>query len=144
MRAAWAARRALLALLLAAPWLHAQPALTADEARGVRAVIQAQLDAFAIDDAEQAFSFASAEIRHQFGSAPAFMAMVRDSYPALVRPASVAFLKPERSGERVLQALQLTDAHGKAWLALYQMQRLDDGAWRIAGCVLRPNDGQST
>lgn len=137
-------RRALLALLLAAPVLHAQPALTADEARAVRAVISAQLAALAIDDAEQAFSFASAEIRRRFGTAQAFMAMVRGSCPAVYRPASVAFLKLQRSGDQVLQAVQLTDARGKAWLAQYQMLRLHNGAWRIAGCVLRPNDGQST
>jgi Domain of unknown function (DUF4864) len=134
-------RRALLALLLGAPALRAQPMLSPDEAR---AVISAQLAAFAADDAEQAFSFASAEIRNQFGTARAFMAMVRDSYPAVYRPASVAFLKLERRGNLMLQAVQLTDARGKSWLAQYRMQRLDDGSWRIAGCILSPNDGQST
>ncbi len=137
-------RRALLALLLAAPALRAQPMLSADEARGVRAVISAQLAAFAADDAEQAFAFASAEIRSQFGTAQAFMAMVRDSYPAVYRPASVAFLKLELRDDLMLQAVQLTDVRGKSWLAQYRMQRLDDGSWRIAGCVLSPNDGQST
>jgi hypothetical protein len=70
--------------------------------------------------------------------------MVRDSYPAVYRPASVAFLKLERRGDRVQQAVQLSDCRGRPWLALYEMQRLDDGTWRFAGCVLNANDGQST
>jgi hypothetical protein len=141
------ARRALLLMLLAPPGLRAQPAPTTDEAREareVRAVIRAQLDALAADDAQQAFSFASDEIRRRFGTAQAFTAMVRDSYPAVYRPASVAFLKLERRGDRVQQAVQLTDGRGRPWLALYEMQRLDGGTWRIAGCVLSANDGQST
>jgi hypothetical protein len=137
-------RRALLVMLLAPPALRAQPALTTDEAREVRAVIRAQLDALAADDAQQAFSFASDEIRRRVGTAQAFMAMVRDSYPAVYRPASVAFLKLERRGDRVQQAVQLTDSRGRPWLALYEMQRLGDRTWRVAGCVLSANDDQST
>jgi hypothetical protein len=66
-------------------------ALAQDDVRAVRTVIRAQVDAFAADDAERAFSYASATIRTQFGDAATFMAMVRAGYPMVVLPATVAF-----------------------------------------------------
>lgn len=140
----------LIALLGSGTGLYVQAAaavptmLSATEARAVRAVIQGQLDAFAADDAERAFSFAAKGIRELFGDASNFMTMVRDSYPVVYRPASVTFLKPERREGQVLQAVQLTDASGKMWLALYSLQFLADRTWRIAGCAVVANDGRST
>src|SRR5436309_410635 len=66
------------------------------EAKAVRTVVQAQLKALAVDDAKAAFGFASPKIREMFGSADDFIEMVRRGYPVVYRPASVAFLKPER------------------------------------------------
>jgi hypothetical protein len=112
--------------------------------RSVRAVIEAQLDAFGADDADRAFSFAAPSIRQMFGSAERFIEMVRSSYPAVYRPASVAFLVPERQGPDVVQGVHLTDRNGTLWLAVYQLQRQPDGAWRIGGCQLVEASGRST
>jgi hypothetical protein len=141
-------RLLLLALLCAAggAGAQAQPRtpLSPAETRQVRVLIESQLQAFAADDADRAFSFASDELRRLFGSAENFVAMVRSSYPVVYRPASVRFLLPERADRQVLQAVQMTDGTGKAWLALYRVQRLADRSWRIAGCQLVENDGRST
>lgn len=135
-----------LTALLAQPLaIAAQTAAPADsEALRVRSVIEGQLEAFAADDAERAFSFAAPTIRQMFGTAERFMAMVQAGYPVVYRPASVVFLQPQASGGALLQAVRMTDAAGAVWLVLYQMQRQADGSWRIAGVELRPTRVRAT
>jgi hypothetical protein len=128
----------VLRLLLAGLALVAQLAgaadLTRDETRAIRAVIQAQLDAFEADDAKRAFSYASPGIQQQFGTAEHFMAMVRGQYAVVYRPASVSFLQPQRIDGQVTQGVRMTDATGAAWLVVYLMEQQRDRSWRIAGC----------
>jgi len=135
----------LILALLAAVTAHSDTTWLADaDAQAIRSVIEAQLDAFSADDAEKAFSFASADIRDTFGTAEVFMAMVKLSYPVVYRPASVLFLEPERIDEEVIQPVQMSDADGALWLAMYRMQRQPDSSWRIGGCVLTSLAGSST
>ncbi len=114
------------------------------DARQVRQVIEAQLAALAADDAERAFSYATAALRRQFGSAEHFIAMVRGAYPVVYRPASVSFMQPEADGAAILQGVQMADAGGTLWLASYRLERQRDRHWRIAGCVLSPSAALST
>ena len=113
------------------------------DAADIRAVVQAQLDALAVDDADRAFSFAAPGIRKMVGNAQNFLEMVRSGYPVVHRPASVAFLKAEYQGAEVIQAVQMTDAKGIAWLAVYNLQRQPDNSWRISGCAVVPNEGRA-
>ena len=138
--------RFLGALLLAfAPhFVSAQDAVPPEDARAVRAVIEAQLDAFRRDDAARAFSLATPGIRATFGDAETFMDMVRRSYAVVYRPSSVAFEAPLLIGGEVVQPVRLTDAEGRAWLALYPMQRQPDGSWRTNGCRLARLAGTQT
>lgn len=110
----------------------------------VRSVIEAQLAAFAADDAERAFSYAAPSIRELFGGAGAFIAMVRSRYPVVYRPASVDFLEPLPRQRDVLQAVRMADADGAVWIAVYVLERQRGGAWRIAGCELRREARQAT
>ena len=126
-----------LAVSLAA---HAGGVSKAD-AQKVRAVIQAQLDAFAADDARRAFSYAAPGIRQMFGTPERFLAMVREGYPVVYRPASIGYLKPEANGRTVIQAVEMADGEGTLWVAIYQLER-HQGAWRITGCELVPSDGK--
>ena len=130
-------------LLLAAPLLaSAQAPVSAADARAVREVIEAQLDAFRKDDAPRAFSYATAGIREQFRTADNFMQMVRTSYAVVYRPSTVKFEPPQVIDDEVVQPVRLTDADGRAWIAVYPMQREPDGAWRINGCQLTRLSGQ--
>lgn len=126
----------LLHLWLAAAPLVAFPQVESADARAVREVIEAQLDAFRRDDAEQAFSYAAPGIRETFGTAESFMAMVRTQYSVVYRPRSVGFDPPVIAGDELVQPVRMTDAEGRAWLALYPMEKLPDGRWRINGCQL--------
>ena len=118
-------------------------AVPASDAEQVQSVVRAQLAAFAVDDGERAFSFAAPELRQMFGTSALFMRMVRASYPVVYRPASVTFLQPKPDQDVVLQPVQMTDAKGASWLAMYRVQRQADKTWRIAGCILVPNQSRT-
>jgi Domain of unknown function (DUF4864) len=134
----------MLCMLIFSAAALAQPVTLAEE-KNVREVIQSQLAAFAADDAEKAFSYAAPNIRSAFASATHFMAMVRGQYAVVYRPASVAFLKLEgldasRNSAEVVQRVQMTDANGAPWLAVYSLQRQKNNQWQITGCIVTGNN----
>ena len=122
----------------------AAPDVSTADAKAARAVIEAQLAAFAADDAEKAFSYAAPGIRALFVNAERFMSMVREGYPVVYRPASVAFLKPEWSDSKLLQRVQMTDAAGAPWMVVYELERQADKSWRIAACVAARGNARTT
>ena len=134
----------LVAALGAASVAAAGDGVSVADATAVRSVVQAQLDAFAADDAKRAFSYAGPAIREMFGTAERFMAMVKASYPVVYRPAAVAFLVPEPLGEEVVQGVHFTDADGRLWLAVYRLQREGAAGWRINGCQLVETQAKTT
>ena len=145
MNAVLIARRALIVLGLS---LAAGGALAAEvseaQAAKARAVVQAQLDAFAADDARKAFLLASPSARKHLGSPDNFINLVRKSYAVVYRPASVAFLKPQLMDGVLVLGVQMTDAQGAAWLATYQLERQPNGSFLIGGCELVANEGRYT
>ena len=140
MRLMWLLITAACSLALLVP-AQAASFSAADE-KNVREVVQGQLDALARDDADKAFSYATPNIRQAMGTASGFLAMVRDGYPVVYRPASVAFLKPEGQADQVIQRVHMLDAQGESWLAIYSLQRQPSNAWRITGCVVVKNKGR--
>lgn len=138
-------RRTLVALLAGMPWAATAAPVASADARAIRAVVEAQLAAFAADDAERAFSYAAPSIRTMFGSAEKFIAMVRHGYPVVYRPASVAFLVAE-TGEagKLLQRVRMTDADAVPWNVLYELERQADKQWRITACVAMRARGTTT
>lgn len=131
------------ALLFATSPLFAQTGpVSAGDTKAVRAVVEAQLDAFAADDAKKAFSYAAPSIREMFGTPERFIEMVRAGYPAVYRPASVTFLQPLRVQGQLVQGVRLTDADGGQWLATYRLERQPDKSWRISGCDVQPATGR--
>ncbi|MGY8904674.1 MAG: DUF4864 domain-containing protein [Burkholderiales bacterium] len=135
----------IFATWLVAPSLalaQAQSLSRSDE-KNIRAVVQSQLDAFASDNSEKAFSYATPGIQKVMGSAERFMAVVQSSYPMVYRPASVAFLRPNEVTGEVIQRVQITDAAGSQWLATYRMELQKNKTWRIGGCVVVPDTRQS-
>ncbi len=132
----------LTLLLTAVPASGA--ALSAADEKAVRSVIEAQLSAFAADDANKAFSYAAPNIQQMFGKPSIFLAMVREQYPVVYRPASVTFLKPETmklngKNTEVVQQVQMTDADAGRWIATYSLAQQKNKAWRITGCVVVTN-----
>ena len=116
--------------------------LSKDDALAIRTVVTEQLDAFRRDDVERAFSLATSGIQAKFGSPEAFMEMVRTGYPVVYRPGSVHFAEPEILEGIVVQPVRMTDDEGRAWIAVYPMQRQPEGGWRIDGCELARLQGR--
>jgi hypothetical protein len=135
----------LFALAMAfAPALARAEPVSASDTKAIRLVVEAQLEAFATDDAKRAFSYAAPSIRDMFGTPDRFLAMVREGYPVVYRPASVIFLNPEWVQGQLLQGVQLTDSSGGLWLATYRLERQPDKSWRISGCDVQQSSGKMT
>lgn len=106
---------------------------TPDDINAIRGVILAQLAAFADDDAELAFSFASSAIRRRFGTAEPFLEMVRNHYP-VVHGARRADFRSLFGDQPARQFAWLIDAEGGRTLTCYELIREAFG-WRISGCL---------
>lgn len=110
--------------------------LRKDELRAeVRAVIEAQMAAFAADDGPAAYAFAAKGLQAFFRTPDRFMRMVRETYAPVYRPQAVTFGRfVERDG-LLYQEVGLTGPKGKSWTALYSLLEHEDGL-RITGCRL--------
>ncbi|HXD42377.1 MAG TPA: DUF4864 domain-containing protein [Ramlibacter sp.] len=126
----------------AAPRAAAAPLSDAD-AQKVQAVISAQLEAFAADDADRAFDTATPKVRQAIGSSGRFLAMVRGAYPMVYRPESITFHKAEVDDGTVLQLVEIKDRESKSWLALFALEQQPDATWRISGCIVAENHWRS-
>lgn len=122
-------------LWLAAPFASAGELSDADK-MSIRDTIKAQLDAFKIDDAETAYGYAAPHIQKMTGTPAAFLKMVRASYDPVYRPRAVFFQDITMMDGVPAQRVLLMDRNGSPVLAVYPMERQDDGTWRIAGCML--------
>ena len=109
----------------------------------IRSVVTAQREALVAGDGERAFAFATPALRRQYGSAEAFMRMVRSGYQALVDARYVELLEGAVIEGSTIQPLRLVMPDGAVLVALYTMQRQRDGSWRIAGCVIAPSTVKS-
>lgn len=111
---------------------------------GILATIGTQLEAFQRDDGPGAFAVASPDIQAMFGTPANFLKMVAEAYAPVYRPQSVTYLDLIEKNGRLVQRVLFTGPDGKQVLALYMMAPQPDGSWRIAGCVLLDQIGQST
>ena len=102
-----------------------------DESAAIIAVVQAQLEAFAVDDAETAFEMASDETKAVVGSPQALLGVVREWYPALYRPQKAEFSSAEVMGGNALQEVTITDDNGVVWIAIFLMTLDDHASWKI-------------
>jgi len=118
--------------------------LPAPEVEQVRAVVMAQLKAFAEDDADAAFAVATPSVRDAVGDPGRFLALVRGNYPMVYRPAGFGFLPAEKEDGQVLQLVSLRDNDGSTWLAVFSLEQQPDMAWRISGCIVAENTWRST
>ena len=116
---------------------------SAKQAAQIQAVVQAQLKAFAADDAALAFSYATPRIRKMFGDADTFLAMVRTSYPVVYRPASTSFFQPEKANGAWVQRVQMSDSQGAVWQATYALELQRNGSWRINGCEVAASNARA-
>jgi hypothetical protein len=119
------------------------PTHPAAEWQKIRGVVAAQREALVAGNGERAFGYATPALRRQYGSAEAFMRMVREGYQALVDARYTESLEGAVIEGSTIQPLRLVMPDGAVLVALYKMERQRDGSWRIAGCVIAPSTVKS-
>ena len=127
--------RALLLLAVVLISLAA-PARAADDVAAAQGVIRSQVEAFSRDDAAAAYSHAAPAIQEIFPQADIFMSMVRNSYAPVYRHKSFDFGEARVSDGTIAQRVNIVDADGIPWEALYTLELQPDGSVKITGCVL--------
>jgi len=101
-----------------------------------KAVIEAQIEAMAIDDWPKAYSFASPDIRKRFGNPQRFKEMVLKGYKIVYRPRSISFQRVENFGVAPGFIFHMIGTEGQAARVVYLMIKDEDEGWRIAGVQL--------
>ena len=141
---AWLGRILLTVALLAAAGTTATRAEIAEADRQVfREIISNQIAAFQRDDGDTAYGLASPTIQGLFPGVERFMAMVRLGYQPVYRPRSVTFGTAAETARGPEQRVFVTGPDGRNWIAIYTLQQQPDGSWRINGCTLTEDTGES-
>ena len=112
-------------------------AASADDIGAAQSIISAQEQAFARDDAATAYSFASPTLQSYFRNPDGFMYMVRNGYAPVYRHRSFVFGEVRIVGGKILQDVQIVDADGVAWDALFTLETQADGSLKISACILK-------
>jgi uncharacterized protein DUF4864 len=118
------------------PDLPVTTGLTSAEAAAMRSLIEAQIAAMRRGDWSRAFALASPDLQAQYGTALALGDDVTAHYAPLPAVASVRFIDIVTFRGLPTHRVSLADTDGRETTAYYLVRRLDDGALRIAGCVL--------
>lgn len=121
---------------------NAQDVSDADT-KAIQMVITSQIEAFRSDDANRAYSFAAPNIKRIFPDMSMFMTMVKRGYLPVYRPKNFDFGINREIPTGVAQSVFLTGPDGEAYIALYSMQRQENGEWKINGVELRKAPGES-
>lgn len=124
-------------ILLVAFFLGFVPAASAgDDVSTAQAVITSQVEAMGRDDAATAYSYAAPALQGIFGQPDVFMAMVKKNYAPVYRHKSFKFGESRAVAGQVAQKVDIIDADGEAWVALYTLEQQSDGSVKISGCML--------
>ena len=109
----------------------------AQDADAIENVIGDQLQAFNDRDVQQAWQYASPNIKGIFGNPDNFAMMVQRGYPMVWDNADVQFLALREIAGLLWQQVMIRDAGGNLHLLDYQMIETDTG-WQINGVQLLP------
>lgn len=124
-----------LVMVISKSWTQPLPSI--ETQIQVQTVVSDQIEAFLAKDHERAFSFAAPSIKKMFVNADRFMMMVKSQYMPVYAPKSFSFAKFEATAADAAQEVNLIGPQGKSWTALYQLQKQNDGFWKINGVILK-------
>lgn len=116
--------------------------VNASDRQEIAKVILGQMAAFKAENGDAAFAFSAPNVREKFGSSETFMKMIRKDYEPVYNPRSVEFGALSISHVGPVQHVFVLDPNAVAFVALYLMERGEDGRWQIAGCILRPREAR--
>lgn len=122
---------ALVALFLTVTTAFAQ------DAAAIEDVIGNQLEAFNDRDIDEAWTYASPNIKRLFGDPGNFGMMVQRGYPMVWDNSDVRYLELREIAGNLWQQVMIRDANGVLHMLDYQMIETDDG-WQINAVQLLP------
>jgi hypothetical protein len=102
----------------------------------IQKVIRLQIEAMRKDDWEEAFKYASLDIRRSFGNAKTFQNMVLAKYRIVYQPRLISFKQVKLIKGTPVQEVYMIDSKGKSAMAMYFMRKDKNRDWRINGVQL--------
>lgn len=112
------------------------PARAGNDLATAQGVITSQVEAFGRDDAATAYSYAAPAIQGMFPQPDIFLSMVQRNYAPVYRHKRFEFGEAQVADGKIAQRVNIIDADGEAWEALYTLEQQPDGSLKIIGCVL--------
>ena len=109
--------------------------------RKIEDAVRVELRAIVAQDAKRAFAKLTPSTQSFFGVPEKFLQAVADELPPVLVTKKFSFLGINRAGATTSEVL-ITDILGQEWLADFEMERQENGAWRVKGCVVQANPGQ--
>jgi len=103
--------------------------------------IRAELRALVAQDAKRAFAKLTPSTQSFFGRPDKFLQAVADELPPILVTKKFSFLGIDRTGATNSEVL-ITDVLGQEWLADFEVEKQENGDWRVKGCVVQANPGQ--
>jgi hypothetical protein len=110
---------------------------TEAQKQAMQTVVGAQLEAFREGRHADAFSHAAPSIQALFGDVDTFITMVRRGFAPVYSNKDFNFANSftDNSG-RFAQRVVIDGKDGKRYEALYTLEQLADGTWKISSCTL--------
>lgn len=115
----------------------AATSVVAQDGDAIEGVIGSQLQAFNDRDVQEAWQYASPNIKRLFGDPANFGMMVQQGYPMVWDNAEVRFLELREIAGQQWQKVMVRDANGGLHVLDYQMVETETG-WQINGVQLLP------
>ena len=108
-----------------------------DDIGTAQSIISAQEQAFARDDAATAYGFAAPGIQSFYRSPDGFMFMSATATHRSIGTGASCSGKREVIDGKIMQEVQIVDADGNPWDALYTLETQADGSLKISACILK-------
>jgi Domain of unknown function (DUF4864) len=103
--------------------------------------VRTELRAIVAQDARRAFAKLTPSTQSFFGEPEAFLQAVADELPPILITKKFSFLGIDRSSTTTSEVL-ITDIVGQEWLAGFEVERQENGDWRVKGCTVQANPGE--
>ena len=114
---------------------------TAIDKGKIEDAVRAEVRALVARDAKRAFAKLTPSTQSFFGRPDKFLQAVADELPPILVTKKFSFLGIDRTDATNSEVL-ITDVFGKEWLADFEVERQENGDWRVKGCVVQTNPGQ--
>ena len=115
---------------------------TPRERQEIERAVRKQIRAYVARDADLAFAALAPSTQRFFGEPDRFRRSIAQEMPTMLDTRRFAFLGVEQTGRRIVQQVLITDSTEREWLAEFQLEQIENGDWRVKGCVVQATPGQ--